>query len=123
MLCVVYITCLGAAAGVRHGTHLSIEMVRDAMPAIPRWVMLHLADLFIVLFGAIMCWQGGLMMLGNLERPIPMIGLAESWRSAPLVICGALMVLFSLANILGRGLSPRPVSLRTPTATHDQEDS
>lgn len=117
LLCVVYITCLGAAAGVRQGTHLSIEMVREAVPAIPRLVMLHLADVFVVLFGAFMFWQGGLMMLDNLNRPIPMIGISESWRAAPLVVCGVLMVLFSLANILRRGLSSD-----SATATDSEEE-
>lgn len=117
LLCVVYITCLGAAAGVRQGTHLSIEMVREAVPAIPRLVMLHLADVFVVLFGAFMCWQGSLMMLDNFDRPIPMIGISESWRAAPLVICGVLMVLFSLANILRRGLSSH-----STTATDSEEE-
>ncbi|WP_417329948.1 TRAP transporter small permease, partial [Halomonas cupida] len=114
---VVYITCLGAAAGVRQGTHLSIEMVREAVPAIPRLVMLHLADVFVVLFGVFMCGQGGVMRLEILERASPMIGLSESWRAAPLVVCGVLMVLFSLANILRRGLSSDHA-----TATYSEEE-
>ncbi|ALM52601.1 TRAP transporter small permease [Halomonas huangheensis] len=115
LLCVVYITCLGAAAGVRQGTHLSIEMVREAMPAIPRLVMFHLADLFVIAFGGFMSWQGGLLVMDNLDRAIPMIGLSESWRAAPLVICGVLMVVFSVANIVGRGLS-------VPSSTSHSEE-
>ncbi|MGQ7248367.1 TRAP transporter small permease [Halomonas sp. V046] len=107
LLCVVYITCLGAAAGVRNNTHLSIDMVRERMPSAWRKAMCHVADLFVTCFGVFMAWQGGLLVLDNLERPIPMIGLSESWRAAPLVICGLLMVLFSLVNIVRR-LAPRP---------------
>lgn len=118
LLCVVYITCLGAAAGVRQGTHLSIEMVREAMPGIPRLVMFHLADLFVAVFGGFMSWQGGLMVLDNLNRAIPMIGLSESWRAAPLVVCGVLMVLFSAANILKRGLS---VPSESPTHSEKEQ--
>ena len=39
LLIVVYITCLGAAAGVRHNSHLSIDFVREGLPAFPREVM------------------------------------------------------------------------------------
>ncbi|WP_456267506.1 TRAP transporter small permease [Kushneria sp. AK178] len=102
LLIVVYITCLGAAAGVRHNTHLSIDMVREALPAIPRAIMCHLADLFVLTFGVFMAWQGTNLVLDNTTRAIPMIGLSESWRAAPLAICGALMVLFAGANIVER---------------------
>nr|WP_282103664.1 TRAP transporter small permease [Halomonas getboli] len=107
LLIVVYVTCLGAAAGVRNGTHLSIEMVREGLPALPRTLMCHVADLFVLLFGAFMAWQGGIMVLDNIGRPIPMIGLSESWRALPLVICGGLMMLFSLANIVQRLVAHR----------------
>ena len=102
LLIVVYITCLGAAAGVRQNTHLSIDMVREAMPAVPRVIMCHIADFFVLIFGAFMGWQGSILVLDNTSRAIPMIGLTESWRAAPLAICGVLMVLFAGANIVER---------------------
>lgn len=102
LLIVVYITCLGAAAGVRKNTHLSIDFVREGLPALPRDVMRYVSDLFVVTFGVFMAWQGWILVMDNLSRPIPMIGLSESWRAAPLAICGGLMVLFSGVNIVQR---------------------
>lgn len=102
LLLVVYITCLGAAAGVRGNTHLSIDFVREGMPEPFRTIFRHIADLFIVAFGAFMAYQGWGLVMTNLERAIPMIQLSESWRAAPLVICGVLIVLFAAANILAR---------------------
>lgn len=102
LLIVVYITCLGAAAGVRTKTHLSIEFIREGLPIIPREVMRHASDMFVMFFAAFMTWQGGTIVLENLGRPIPMIGLSESWRAAPLVVSGLLMMLFSIANIVQR---------------------
>ncbi len=107
LLIVVYVTCLGAAAGVRNNSHLSIDFIRDGLPALPRTLMCHVADLFVLLFGAFMAWQGGIMVLDNIGRPIPMIGLSESWRALPLVICGGLMMLFSLVNIAQRLVAHR----------------
>lgn len=102
LLIVVYITCLGAAAGVRFNSHLSIDFLREGAPRIPRVIMHVVADGFVILFGAFMAWQGWQMMLSNMGRPIPMIGLSESWRAAPLVICGVLLVIFTAANLIRR---------------------
>ncbi|WP_323127264.1 TRAP transporter small permease [Marinobacter sp. JSM 1782161] len=109
LVIVVYITCLGAAAGVRNNSHLSIDFVREALPRVPRTIMRYLSDLFVACFGVFMAWQGGYLVMENLDRPVPMIGISESWRAAPLVICGALMVLFSGVNIVQRLFKLREV--------------
>lgn len=106
LLIVAYVTCLGAAAGVRTHDHLAIDFVREAMPRWPREFLRYLSDLFVMVFGGFMAWQGGLMVLDNLHRNIPIIDLSESWRAAPLVICGVLMVLFSVCNAAERILFP-----------------
>ncbi|NIC05492.1 TRAP transporter small permease [Billgrantia bachuensis] len=102
LLLVVYITCLGAASGVRGNTHLSIDFVREGMPEPFRTIFRYIADLFIVTFGAFMAYQGWGLVMANLERAIPMVRLSESWRAAPLVICGGLIMLFAVANIVSR---------------------
>ncbi len=102
LLIVVYVTCLGAAAGVRNNTHLSIDFVREGLPVLPREVMRYIADFFVAIFGGFMAWQGWVLVMDNLDRAIPMIGLSESWRAVPLTICGLLMVLFSVVNIAQR---------------------
>jgi TRAP-type C4-dicarboxylate transport system permease small subunit len=102
LLLVSYITFLGAAVGVRRNTHLSIDFVRESLPFVPREIMRYLADLFIVVFGACMAWQGYALFLDNTDRLIPMIDVAESWRALPLAICGVLMVVFAGSNIVTR---------------------
>ncbi|MDW5377570.1 TRAP transporter small permease [Halomonas sp. HP20-15] len=109
LVIVVYITCLGAAAGVRNNSHLSIDFVREGLPQLPREIMRYISDLFVTCFGFFMAWQGWHLVMENLSRPIPMIGFSESWRAAPLVICGVLMVLFSCVNIVQRMLKLREV--------------
>lgn len=105
LVLVVYITCLGAAAGVRHHSHLNIDFVRESFPGPIRDVMHHISDLFIFFFGGFMAFQGWRLVMANLERAIPMIGLSESWRAAPLVLCGVLIMLFSAADIAQRLLT------------------
>jgi len=104
LVIVVYITCLGAAAGVRNNSHLSIDFVREGLPALPREIMRYIADLFVIVFGGFMAWQGWIMVMDNLARPVPIIGISESWRAAPLVVCGFLMVLFAGINIIERAI-------------------
>ncbi len=95
MLLMAWIAFLGAAVGVWRNTHLGIDFVREAMPRAPRLVLRVIADLYVIVFGGFMAWHGTLLVLGNLDRQIPMLGLAEAWRAAPLVICGGLMILFA----------------------------
>lgn len=109
LVIVVYITCLGAAAGVRTNSHLSIDFIREGLPSLPREIMRYISDIFVSCFGVFMTWQGWQLVLDNLSRPIPMIGFSESWRAAPLVICGVLMVLFSCVNIVQRLLRLKEV--------------
>lgn len=102
LVLIIYITCLGAAAGVRYQSHLNIDFLRESAPGALRTLMFIVSDLFIVVFGGFMAFQGWRLVTTNLGRAIPMIGLSESWRAAPLVICGVLIALFAGANILQR---------------------
>ncbi|WP_280569731.1 TRAP transporter small permease [Chromohalobacter sp. 296-RDG] len=109
LVVVVYITCLGAAAGVRNNSHLSINFIREGLPVLPRDIMRYISDLFVTCFGFFMAWQGWHLVMENLSRHIPIVGFSESWRAAPLVICGVLIVLFSAVNIVQRLLRLREV--------------
>lgn len=102
LLLVVWITFLGAGVGVWRNTHLSIEFVRDIFPAGPRYVLSIVADAGLVLFGGTMAWYGTQLALGTSRRVIPMLGLVESWRAAPLAVCGVLTVIFALFGLMIR---------------------
>ena len=94
---------------MRNNSHLAIDFVREGLPAFPREIMRYIADLFVTFFGFFMTWQGWQLVMENLSRPIPIIGFSESWRAAPLVISGVLMVLFSCVNIAQCLLKSREV--------------
>lgn len=102
LLLVSYITFLGAAVGVRRNSHLSIDFVREALPFVPRVVMRFLADIVMVVFGLCMAWEGLQLFSTNLERIIPMLGVAEGLRAIPMAICGVLTVVFCTFNIVMR---------------------
>lgn len=107
LVLVVYVTFLGAAVGVHRKSHLSIDFLREAMPRGPRTALRILADAAMIVFGGFMVWQGWGLVSGNLHRAIPMIGVSESWRAAPLVACGALIIVFCGADMILRATRSR----------------
>lgn len=108
LLIVAYITFLGAAIGIRDNTHLSIDFIREAMPAAPRKVLAIISDAALLVFGIAMAWQGWILTVTNTHRAIPMIDLPEAWRSAPLAVCGVLMTVFSFVNLMRRFVADAP---------------
>jgi len=102
LLLMAYIAFLGAAVGVRRNSHLNIDFVREAFPAVPREAMRYMADLLVAVFGACMAFEGYKLIMINEGRMIPMIDLSESWRALPMAIAGVLFVIFSVRNIAAR---------------------
>lgn len=104
---IIYIVCFGAAVGVYRNTHLSIEFVRDLLPTRLREVMHLLSDLLMLFFGGIMAWQGWLLTLESASQRIPLIKISAAWRSAPLIFCGALIVVFVIFRFVDRTVMHR----------------
>ena len=105
LLLVVWITFLGAAAGVWNKSHLSIDFVREMMSDPLRIPMRWIAVIAVCVFGGFLAWQGWTLAEKTWPRNIPMLGIAEGWRAVPMAICGALTVVFSLYHVgeLARG--------------------
>ena len=96
LLMVVWITFLAAAVGVRRGTHLAVDFIREALPRPLRLGLRVLAILLMGAFGGLMAWQGWGLVEFSARREIPLLGLSESWRYVPLVISGTMIVIFCL---------------------------
>ncbi|SDX02183.1 TRAP-type C4-dicarboxylate transport system, small permease component [Albimonas donghaensis] len=106
LLLIAYITFLGAAIGVRDESHLSIDFIREALPPVPRAILRLLADAMVIVFTAIMAWQGWKLVATNLTREIPMLGVSESWRAASLVAFGVLGAAFAILRLAQRLRAP-----------------
>jgi TRAP-type C4-dicarboxylate transport system permease small subunit len=108
LLLVLYITALAVAVGVRDGTHLSLDLLAQALPAPLARGLAVLAQALVAGFAGLMTQQGWAWTVMKWDEPKPMLGVPEGLDYLPLCLGGALMLLFSwerlLALLRGRAL-------------------
>jgi len=100
LLLVMVIAFLGAAAGVKEHTHLSVVVFRNIVPTRVRTVFVFVSDSLMTVFGGMMFWYGIELTKFKWNTQIPLIKWSEGLRSLPLTICGALLFLFSLGHLI-----------------------
>ncbi len=89
-----------AAVGVRERFHLSVLGVREALPrAAQRWIALG-CDALMGAFGAGMAWWSWELVGTVAAFNIPLLGISQGWTYAPMVLGGALMVLYAIEQVL-----------------------
>ena len=102
MLLVLYVTAFAVAVGVRDGGHIGFESLVNLLPARGRQAMELLAHALVALFGALMVHSGWMWTTLKWDQRKPMLGVPEGMDFLPLVIAGALIVLFSIEHIVAR---------------------
>lgn len=100
MLLVLYVTALGLAVGVRDAGHIGLESMVILLPK--KWqdriaIVIHL---LVGFFGALMVYGGSIWAQAKWGETKPLLGLPDSVDYFPLMIAGALIVLFSIEHIL-----------------------
>jgi TRAP-type C4-dicarboxylate transport system permease small subunit len=100
LVLVLYVTLLGAAVGVRDAGHIGMESLLVLVPERVRNRMELLIHTLVASFGAIMAWNGTILAASVAPYKIPTLGISEAFNQAPLVISGALIVLFSVEHIV-----------------------
>jgi len=110
LMLVLYVTMLGCAVGVRDAGHIGMEMLGDLVPESWKQKVEILIHLLTLLFGVLMAWNCFEMLLSVRTYMIPTLHVSESWRYVPLVLAGALIVLFSIEHIVAslRGQEVKP---------------
>ncbi len=99
LLLVVWITFLGAAAGVWYKSHLSVDFIRERLPVPIQKPLEILSILGMIAFGGLLAWHGKTLAATTWPRIIPMLGVNEGWRAVPMSLCGGLTVVFSLFHL------------------------
>lgn len=100
MLLVLFVTAFGLAVGVRDAGHIGLESMVQLLP--PKWQ--HAIELLIHalvgLFGALMVKGGWLWAAAKWNEKKPMLPVPDGIDYVPLIIAGALIVLFSIEHII-----------------------
>jgi TRAP-type C4-dicarboxylate transport system permease small subunit len=110
LVLILYVTLLGAAVGVRDAGHIGMESILVLVPEGPRRYAEIVIHVLVGLFGAAMAWNGAILGMSVASYKLANIDLPESVRYVPLVLSGALIVLFSIEHAIAlvRGTEVEP---------------
>lgn len=93
---------LGAAVGIREGYHLSFDVLLYFLPRRVVVVLHSLSDIAVAGFGAGMAWYGAELMRRTWTAVMPTLGFPGGIAFVPLVLGGALALLFSIERLARR---------------------
>jgi TRAP-type C4-dicarboxylate transport system permease small subunit len=110
LVLVLYVTLIAAAVGVRDAGHIGMESLLVLAPDHVRDRLEIAIHALVALFGAAMVYNGVILGLSVMDYLIPNLGVSEGVRYVPLVLSGALIVLFSIEHIVAllRGAEVEP---------------
>lgn len=99
LVLLAYLVFFGAAAGVRLGFHIEITAVRDALPRPLASLFLAATHLVVAGCGVVILLAGIQLTTALWDFAIPSLGVPRGLALLPLPCAGAMIVLFSLANL------------------------
>ena len=100
LLLVVLIGFVGAAIGIHRKTHLGVSYFRDLSTP---WLQITfdiIAHSMLIIFGYVMMIYSYKLAVFKWSTQIPLIHLPEGLRAVPIMLCGGLILLFSIGHIL-----------------------
>ena len=110
MLLVLFVTAFGLAVGVRDAGHIGLESMVALLPEAWQRRIELLIHALVGLFGALMVYGGWVWASAKWAEKKPMLPVPDGIDYVPLIIAGALIVLFSiehiLANLRGEAVEP-----------------
>jgi TRAP-type transport system small permease protein len=100
MLLVLFVTAFGLAVGVRDAGHIGLESLVVLLPTQWQHRIEILIHLLVGLFGVLMAQGGWLWASVKWNEKKPMLPLPDGIDYVPIIIAGALIVLFSIEHII-----------------------
>jgi TRAP-type C4-dicarboxylate transport system permease small subunit len=110
MLLVLFVTAFGLAVGVRDAGHIGLESMVALLPEAWQRRIELLIHALVGLFGALMVYGGWVWASAKWGEKKPMLPVPDGIDYVPIIIAGALIVLFSIEHILAnlRGVTVEP---------------
>jgi len=100
LVLILYVTLIGAAVGVRDAGHIGMESMLVLLPERLRNRLEMVIHVVVAVFGVAMVYNGIILGSSVASYKLANIQLSEGWRYVPLVISGALIVLFSIEHLI-----------------------
>lgn len=100
LVLILYVTLIGAAVGVRDAGHIGMESLLVLLPNGARNKIEMLIHVLVAGFGAGMVYNGIVLGMSVSTYKLANINLPESVRYVPLVLSGALIILFSIEHLI-----------------------
>lgn len=110
MLLVLFVTAFGLAVGVRDAGHIGLESLVVLLPQAWQRRIELLIHALVGLFGALMVHGGWVWASAKWGEKKPMLPVPDGIDYVPVMLAGALIVLFSIEHILAnlRGVTVEP---------------
>ncbi len=110
LLLVLFVTAFGLAVGVRDAGHIGLESLVVLLPEVWQRRIGFLIHFLVGLFGALMVHGGWKWALAKWDEKKPMLPVPDGIDYVPIIIAGALVLLFSIEHIvaLARGQVVEP---------------
>jgi len=100
LLLVLFVTAFGLAVGVRDAGHIGLESLVVLLPEKWRHRIEILIHALVGSFGALMVYGGQLWMVAKWGEKKPMLPVPDGIDYLPVVIAGALIVIFSIEHVV-----------------------
>lgn len=110
LVLILYVTLIGAAVGVRDAGHIGMDSILVLVPEKVRTKVEYAIHVLVLLFGVAMAYNGWILGASVASYKLANIDLSEAWRFVPLVVSGAMIVLFCIEHLvaLWRGEEVEP---------------
>jgi TRAP-type C4-dicarboxylate transport system permease small subunit len=95
-----WMTFIGAAIGIRRGTHFAVHIVTDKFPAALRRGISVGHYVALIGFGALLAYYGWQVAELNSQSYSPALDLNLRWLYLSSVVGGVLMVIYSAAGVV-----------------------
>ena len=110
-----WLTMLGAALGIMHGTHFNLQVVTHRLPPPLQNLVARIRGLLMAAFGLVAAIYGWQVALLNTASSSPSLSINLFWLYVSVVVAGALIALFGLAATL------QPDRVGEPDPLHGME--
>ncbi|WP_411992999.1 TRAP transporter small permease [Agarivorans sp. DSG3-1] len=100
LLLVVLIAFLGASVGIHKNTHLGVSFFRDKSPFWLQQIFQLISQFSLAIFGCVMMVNSYQLMQFKWGSNIPLLGIPEGVRAIPIMLCGGLVLLYSIGHLI-----------------------